>query len=41
MAEKEEHLQNPGVSFSFPDASTVPNNKRALVAPAIRAAAYA
>jgi len=30
VAELEEHLQNLGVSFSFPDASTVPNNKRAF-----------
>ena len=30
VAELEEHLQNLGVSYSFPDASTVPNNKRAF-----------
>ncbi|MFN2218647.1 MAG: DUF6079 family protein, partial [Anaerolineae bacterium] len=30
VAELEEHLQNLGVSFSFPDASKVPNNKRAF-----------
>lgn len=30
VAELEEHLQSLGVSYSFPDASTVPNNKRAF-----------
>ena len=30
VAELEEHLQNLGVSYSFPDASAVSNNKRAI-----------
>ena len=30
VAELEEHLQNMGVSYTFPDASTISNNKRAF-----------